>query len=67
MNLLEFKRRLMTDPGDRSPEMRDARMAGAEFVEAALESDRFETVLRSALNVPVPHGLAEKIILRQSL
>jgi len=67
MNLLEFKRRLMTDPGDRSPEMRDAREAGEEFAAIALESDRFETVLRHALQVPVPHGLGESIILRQSL
>lgn len=67
MNLLEFKRRLMTDPGERSPEMRSARASGQEFAEAALESDRFETLLQRALNVPVPHGLAEEIILRQSL
>jgi len=67
MNLLEFKRRLMTDPGERSPEMRRARASGEEFAEAALESDRFEAVLQHALNVPVPHALAESIILRQSL
>lgn len=67
MNLLEFKRRLMTDPGERSPAMRDARASGEEFTEAALESDRFEALLQRALNVPVPHGLAEEIILRQSL
>lgn len=67
MNLLEFKRRLMTDPGERSPEMRDARALGEGFAEAALESDRFEALLLQALEVPVPHGLAEEIILRQSL
>lgn len=67
MNLLEFKRRLMTEPGERSPAMRDARASGEEFTEAALESDRFEALLQRALNVPVPHGLAEEIILRQSL
>lgn len=67
MNLLEFKRRLMTDPGDRSPEMRRARASAEEFAEAARESDRFEALLQQALNVPVPHALAEDIILRQSL
>lgn len=67
MNLLDFKRRLMTDPGERSREMRDARSAGEQFADAAQESDRFETVLRRALEVQVPPGLAEEIILRQSL
>jgi len=67
MNLLEFKRRLMTDPADRSAEMRAARAAGGEFAAAAEESDRFEARLHQALNVPVPHGLADSITLRQSL
>lgn len=67
MNLAEFKRRLMTDPGLKTPEMREARQAGGEFAEAAARSDRFERSLRQALNVPVPHALAEQIILRQSL
>lgn len=67
MNLFEFKKRLMTEPSDRSPEMRAARAAGDEFAAAAAESDRFEAVLHGALNVPVPHGLADSIILRQSL
>lgn len=67
MNLLEFKRRLMTDPADRSDAMRAARGAGGEFAGAAEESDRFEAKLHQALNVPVPHGLADSIILRQSL
>lgn len=66
MNLLEFKRRLMTDPGDCSPAMRDARASDPEFAAAAAESDRFEAILHGALNVPVPHGLADSIILRQS-
>ena len=67
MNLLEFKKRLMTDPGERSPEMRDARASGKEFDEAALESDRFEAALQRALNVPAPQALGESVILRQSM
>jgi len=66
MNLLEFNRRLMTDPRDRSEEMRDARAAGGDFAAAAAESERFEALLHGALNVPVPAGLADSIILRQS-
>lgn len=67
MNLAEFKRRLMTDPGLRSPEMLEARRSGGEFAEAAARSDRFERSLQRALKVPVPHALAEQVILRQSL
>lgn len=67
MNLLEFKRRLMIEPGDRSDEMRAARVRGGEFAEAAEASDRFEHSLKTALDVPAPPGLADRIILRQSL
>lgn len=67
MNLLEFKRRLMTDPGDRGAGMRDARKSGSEFAAAAAESDQFEALLRRALEVPVPHALGESIVLHQSL
>jgi len=67
MNLAEFKRRLLTDPSDRSPEMREARDRGDEFAEAAADSDHFEHALKRALDVPTPPGLADRIILRQSL
>src|SRR6056297_880779 len=67
MNLLEFKRRLMTDPGERSFQMREACAAGDEFAEAAQESDRFEAALQRALKVPTPNALGESVILRQSL
>ncbi|MCA1778964.1 MAG: DUF3379 domain-containing protein [Xanthomonadaceae bacterium] len=67
MNLLEFKRRLMTDPGARSAEMRAERARDDEFAAAADASNRFEIMLHRAVSVPVPHGLAEQIILRQSL
>ena len=67
MNLAEFKRRLMTEPTDRSREMVEARAAGGEFAAAAAESDRFERALGHALDVPVPHGLSDRLILRQSI
>ena len=67
MNLLEFKRRLMTDPGDRSPEMRKARSQDDEFAAAAAESDHFEHALKRSLDVPAPPGLSDRIILRQSI
>ncbi|MDT8407982.1 MAG: DUF3379 family protein [Wenzhouxiangellaceae bacterium] len=67
MNLLEFKRRLMTEPGSQDTQMRELRRSGGEAAAAAAESDHFEAALKRALHVPVPHGLAEQIILRQSL
>ncbi|MFU8877219.1 MAG: DUF3379 family protein [Wenzhouxiangellaceae bacterium] len=67
MNLLEFKRQLMTAPRERTGEMRQARAQGGEFALAAAESDRFESVLDRALQVPAPHALADSIILEQSL
>jgi hypothetical protein len=67
MKLVEFKRRLMTDPADRSPEMREARTRTGEFADAAADSDHFEHALRRAAGVPAPPGLADRIILRQSL
>jgi len=66
MNLLEFKRQLMTAPRERTGEMRQARAQGGEFALAAAESDRFESALERALRVPVPNGLADSIILAQS-
>jgi len=67
MKLAEFKRRLMTEPADRSEAMREARAAGGEFAEARAQSDLFERRLARALRVPLPHGLADQIILEQSL
>lgn len=67
MNLLEFKRRLMTDPRDRSAQMREARARNEEFANAAAEADAFESKLDTALDIPVPEKLAENIILEQSI
>ncbi len=67
MNLLEFKRRLMTDPYSRDPEFVAARAKGGEYARAAAEADTFEAQLQKALDVRVPQKLAENIILRQSM
>ena len=67
MNFLEFKRRLMTDPGDRDPAFRAARKKDDVFARAAEESDDFEEKLQQALDLPVPDKLAEDIIFHQSM
>ena len=67
MNLLEFKRRLMTDPYSRDADFVAARNQGQEFSDAAAQSDDFEKRLQAALDVPAPDKLAEDIILAQSM
>jgi hypothetical protein len=67
MNFLEFKRRLMTDPGDRDPEFRAARKKDDAFARAAKKSDEFEEKLKQALDVPIPDKLADDIIFHQSM
>ena len=67
MNLLEFKRKLMTEPGEASSEMRAARAKEGEFAEAAAESDRFEALVADAFKVKPPEGLAEQVILHQAM
>ena len=67
MNFLEFKRRLMTDPGDRDPAFSAARKKDDAFARAAEESDDFEARPKQALDVPVPDKLAEDIIFHQSM
>lgn len=65
MNLLEFKRRLMTDPRNRDPEFGAARERVGEYAALAAESDDFEARLQRALDVPTPDHMAERIIRRQ--
>lgn len=67
MNLLEFKRRLMTEPDSRDPEFLAARERGGEFAAAAAEAECFERSLKAALDVPAPSGLAEQIIRRRRM
>lgn len=67
MNYLEFKRRLMVDPYLQDPSFVAAKEQDEQFAAAAKESQDFERILQTALNVEVPPGLAEQIILRTSI
>lgn len=58
MNLLEFKRRLMTDPDSNDPDMVEARRTHPE---QAADSDHFEAQLKSALDVTPPEDLVARI------
>lgn len=67
MNCLEYRRRLLTDPADRAPEVLQHQ---AQCPPCAQESDCIRHVdqqLRTALNVEVPDDLASRILLRRSL
>jgi len=66
MNCLEFRRQLAVDPGARSVVFLEHREACAACAEATVRADGFESSLRRALAVPVPEGLAERILLAQT-
>ena len=61
MDLSEFRRRLGAEPASQDAEMRAARRAGPEFEAAAAAADRFEALLREAVDVPVPGGLVDDL------
>ncbi|MGN6092658.1 MAG: DUF3379 family protein [Luteibacter jiangsuensis] len=67
MNCLDFRRRVGAEPRSRDPELlahRDACKEGcAAFWQRA---QRFEDDLEAALAVPVPEGLADRILLAQA-
>lgn len=62
MNYLEFKRQLMVDPYDRSPDFEEALKVNSDCAAAAAKSDSFEAILQSAINVPVPEDLVSLAI-----
>jgi hypothetical protein len=66
MNCLAFRRQLGVDPAIRDPEFRAHREGCAACAEAAGRADGFEASLKRALAVPVPEGLVERILLRQT-
>ena len=64
MSLIEFKRRLLEDPAD--SELRQWRNVSVEHRRAWHNAQRREAMFKSALEVPVPEGLAESIVLKQA-
>jgi hypothetical protein len=66
MNCLAFRRQLAVDPATRDPAFLAHRQECAGCAEACGRADAFEHSLRRALAVPVPEGLAERILLRQT-
>jgi hypothetical protein len=66
MNCLAFRRQLAVDPATRDPAFAAHREACAGCAEAHARAEGFEHSLRRALAVPVPDGLAERVLLRQT-
>ncbi len=66
MNCLEFRRLLATDPGSREARFLAHEGECGRCATAAAEARAFEGRLFAALAVPVPEGLADRILLRQT-
>ncbi|MEO5624338.1 MAG: DUF3379 family protein [Dokdonella sp.] len=65
MDCLEFRRQLGSDPHVRDPAAREHLESCAFCADACARAHAFETRLASALAVPVPAGLADRILLAQ--
>jgi hypothetical protein len=65
MNCIDYRRRLGSEPRE-DQAMREHRLACARCSEHHQRSLAFEQALCEAMQVPVPEGLAETILLRQT-
>ena len=66
MNCLEFRRWLAIEPGSTLAAFAAHGAECARCAEAWLKAQDFERVLAAALAVPVPAGLEERVLLRQT-
>ena len=66
MNCLEFRRLLGVEPASARADFLAHRDACAACAEAFARASAFEADIKRALAVPVPEGLADKILLRQT-
>jgi len=66
MDCLEFRRRLAAEPQSRAAELLSHRDSCAACRAAWERAHAFERELRDALEVPVPAGLAERVLLAQA-
>ena len=65
MNCLEARRRIATEPGVRDEALAAHLAACAPCAAEAARGARLDRVLRDAAAVPVPEGLASRVLLRQ--
>ena len=67
MDELEFRRRAITHPSDRDPAFIAAAEASSANRKHLDEMKQLDSKLRRTLEVEVPAGLAERILLRQAM
>ncbi|TVZ40836.1 uncharacterized protein DUF3379 [Alteromonadaceae bacterium 2753L.S.0a.02] len=67
MNCLEFRQRLITNPGDQDATLTEHREHCVKCAKFSKELQQHEAKLRQALNVTVPPRLAERILLANDL
>lgn len=66
MDCLEFRRRMGAEPHSRDPQMLAHREACPSCAAAWDKAQRFERDLHGALDVPLPAGLAQRVLLAQA-
>lgn len=66
MDCLEFRRRLGSEPGADDPAFVAHRDACAACRDAWTRAQQLDTAIARALAVPVPDGLADRVLLRQT-
>ncbi|MGL5303917.1 MAG: DUF3379 family protein [Aeromonas sp.] len=67
MDELEFRRTAMIQPHDQQPDFLKAATANPTHRHYLDEMQQFDRALTDAMQVPVPSGLAERILLRQAI
>jgi anti-sigma factor RsiW len=64
---LEFRRAKLSRPREHSPELERHAAGCAACAEFAKEADAFEERLAQAVSVPVPEGIADRVLLNYKL
>ena len=67
MNCLEFRKRLLTDPRVRTPELDQHLAECAACASLVREMEGFEARLHDAMRIPVPEALADRVLLRHKI
>ena len=66
MNELDFRRRLLADPNDKSPDMQAYLRDNPTLTAEVQRLRRLDHSIREVMQVPVPEGLESRILVRQS-
>lgn len=67
MNCFEFRRLILAEPRRRTEEQGEHVVRCASCAALANEIEAFETAVNEAVSVPVPEGLAERVLLRRTM